>query len=84
VTQPKLLVLDEPTEGILRPSIMKEIEQVIRNLARRGDMVLRAEQYFDFARALADRYLVMDHGEVVLAGDARDMIEDDVRRHLTI
>ena len=46
--------------------------------------ILLAEQYFDFARALADRYLVMDHGEVVLAGDARDMIEDDVRRHLTI
>jgi urea transport system ATP-binding protein len=84
VTRPKLLVLDEPTEGI-QPSIIKDIERVIRDLARRGDMaILLVEQYFDFARALADRYLVMERGEVVLAGDARDMIEDDVRRHLTV
>lgn len=84
VTQPRLLVLDEPTEGI-QPSIIKQIELVIRDLARRGDMaILLVEQYLDFARALADSYLVMERGEVVLAGDARDMIEADVRRHLTV
>jgi urea transport system ATP-binding protein len=84
VTQPRLLVLDEPTEGI-QPSIIKDIERVIRDLARRGDMaILLVEQYFEFARALADRYLVMERGEIVLAGEARDMVEADVRRHLTV
>src|SRR5229473_3395187 len=75
VTQPRLLVLDEPTEGI-QPSIIKDIERVIRDLARRGDMaIVLVEQYFEFARALADRYLVMERGEIVLAGEARDMVE---------
>jgi urea transport system ATP-binding protein len=84
VTQPGLLILDEPTEGI-QPSIIKEIERVIRDLARRGDMaILLVEQYFEFARALAHRYVVMERGEVVLSGDARDMVESDVRRHLTV
>jgi urea transport system ATP-binding protein len=84
ITQPRLLVLDEPTEGI-QPSIIKDIERVIRDLGRRGDMaILLVEQYFEFARALADRYLVMERGEVVLAGEARDMVEADVRRYLTV
>jgi len=84
VTQPRLLVLDEPTEGI-QPSIIKEIERVIRDLGRRGDMaILLVEQYFEFARALADHYLVMERGEVVLSGESRDMVEADVRRHLTV
>ncbi len=84
VTQPRLLILDEPTEGI-QPSIIKDIERVIRDLGRRGDMaILLVEQYFEFARALADRYLVMERGEVVLAGEARDMVEADVRRYLTV
>jgi urea transport system ATP-binding protein len=84
ITQPRLLVLDEPTEGI-QPSIIKDIERVIRDLGRRGDMaILLVEQYFEFARALADRYLVMERGEVVLAGEAHDMIEADVRRYLTV
>ena len=66
VTQPRLLILDEPTEGI-QPSIIKDIERVIRELAARGDMaILLVEQYFEFARALADRYVVMERGEVVL------------------
>src|SRR5262244_2468721 len=82
VTEPKLLVLDEPTEGI-QPSIIKEIERVIRDLAARGDMaILLVEQYFEFARALADTYVVMDRGEVVLSGLTRDMVEADVRRYL--
>ena len=84
VTRPRLLVLDEPTEGI-QPSIIKEIERVIRGLAARGDMaILLVEQYFEFARALADTYVVMDRGEVVLSGQTRDMVEADVRRYLTV
>ncbi len=84
VTEPGLLILDEPTEGI-QPSIIKEIERVIRDLAARGDMaILLVEQYFDFARALANRYVVMERGEVVLSGESRDMVESDVRRYLTV
>ena len=84
VTQPKLLVLDEPTEGI-QPSIIKDIERVIRLLAGRGDMaILLVEQYFEFARRLADDFAVMDRGEVVLAGAANTMVEGDVRRYLTV
>jgi len=84
VTRPRLLLLDEPTEGI-QPSIIKQIGAVIRMLAGKGEMaILLVEQYFDFARELADDYAVMDRGEVVLAGDAAGMIEGDVRRHLTV
>jgi urea transport system ATP-binding protein len=84
VTRPRLLVLDEPTEGI-QPSIIKDIGRVIRMLADRGDMgILLVEQYFEFARDLADRYLVMDRGEVVMAGSKAEMVEDDVRRYLTV
>ncbi len=84
VTRPRLLVLDEPTEGI-QPSIIKDIERVIRLLASRGDMaVLLVEQYFEFARDLADTFCVMDRGEVILAGTKAEMVEDDVRRHLTV
>ncbi|MDA1089916.1 MAG: urea ABC transporter ATP-binding subunit UrtE [Proteobacteria bacterium] len=84
VTRPRLLVLDEPTEGI-QPSIIKDIERVIRLLADRGDMaILLVEQYFEFARDLADTFVVMDRGEVVLAGDADNMVEADVRRYLTV
>ena len=84
VTNPCLLILDEPTEGI-QPSIIKEIERVIRRLAARGDMaILLVEQYFEFARKLADRYAVMERGELVLAGHAEDMVETEVRRYLTV
>ncbi|MBF0333368.1 MAG: urea ABC transporter ATP-binding subunit UrtE [Alphaproteobacteria bacterium] len=84
ITRPKLLILDEPTEGI-QPSIIKDIERVIRLLARGGEMaILLVEQYFEFARDLADDYAVMDRGEIVLAGIAEEMVESDVRRHLTV
>ncbi len=84
VMRPRLLVLDEPTEGI-QPSIIKDIERVIRTLAARGDMaILLVEQYFEFARDLADDFVVLDRGEVVLAGTSQDMVEDDVRRRLTV
>ncbi|OAN45656.1 ABC transporter ATP-binding protein [Paramagnetospirillum marisnigri] len=89
VTRPRLLILDEPTEGI-QPSIIKDIGRVIRLLADAkltewGDMaVLLVEQYFDFAKELADDFAVMDRGEVVLSGQAASMVEDDVRRYLTV
>ena len=84
VTQPRLLVLDEPTEGI-QPSIIKDIEKVIRLLADRGDMaILLVEQYYEFARDLADEVAVMDRGEIVLAGSINDFAEADIRRHLTV
>ena len=84
VMRPRLLILDEPTEGI-QPSIIKDIERVLRLLADRGDMaIVLVEQYFEFARSLADRFLVLDRGRVVLSGEADDMVEADVRSHLTI
>ncbi len=84
VTRPRLLVLDEPTEGI-QPSIIKDIERVIRLLANRGDMaILLVEQYFEFARDLADYYSVLDRGEVVMSGSGKEMVEEDVRRYLTV
>jgi urea transport system ATP-binding protein len=84
ITKPRLLILDEPTEGI-QPSIIKDIGRVIRTLAQSGRMaVLLVEQYFDFARDLADDFAVMDRGEVVLAGPAATMVERDVRRYLTV
>jgi len=82
--RPKLLILDEPTEGI-QPSIIKDIERVIRLLRERGDMaILLCEQYFDFAHALADRFVVLSRGEVVAAGTQAQMGGDDVKRHLAV
>ena len=77
--EPRLLVLDEPTEGI-QPSIIKEIERVIRVLKQEGTMgILLVEQYYDFARALADHYVVMSRGEVVRTGRGEDMDRDNVK-----
>lgn len=77
-------MLDEPTEGI-QPSIIKEIERVIRHLASQGDMaIVLVEQYFEFARDLADSFIVLDRGEVVMEGQRADMVEDDVRRYLSV
>ena len=84
VTRPQLLILDEPTEGI-QPSIIKDIERVIAHLRDQGSMaILLVEQYFDFAQKLADRFTVLDRGEVILDGKPRDFDEAEVRRHLTI
>jgi urea transport system ATP-binding protein len=77
--RPRLLILDEPTEGI-QPSIIKEIERVIRALAATGEMaILLVEQYYDFARSLADQYLVMERGEIVARGAGADMDRDGVK-----
>ena len=84
VTRPRLLILDEPTEGI-QPSIIKQIEEVIRRLAARGTMaILLVEQYLDFARGLADGFAILERGEVVKAGGRDALMDDDVRRHLTV
>ena len=84
VTRPKVLLLDEPTEGI-QPSIIKDIERVIRELARRGDMaIVLVEQYFAFAHDLATRLVVLDRGLAVLAGGRDELDEADVRRWLTV
>jgi urea transport system ATP-binding protein len=84
VTRPRLLILDEPTEGI-QPSIIKDIERVIRRLAERGNMaILLVEQYFEFARDLAASYLVIERGEIVLAGRREDMDETAVRSYLRV
>jgi urea transport system ATP-binding protein len=84
VMQPKLIVLDEPTEGI-QPSIIKDIGRAIAYLRDHGTMaIVLVEQYFEFARALADRYAVMERGEVVLAGEGSSMVESAVRRYLTV
>jgi len=81
---PKLLLLDEPTEGI-QPSIIKEIGRVIRLLAERKTMaIVLVEQYYDFAAELADRYLVMERGEIVMRGRGVDMERDAVRQRISI
>ncbi|MFY9317427.1 MAG: urea ABC transporter ATP-binding subunit UrtE [Burkholderiales bacterium] len=81
---PKLLILDEPTEGI-QPSIIKDIERAIRALAATGDMaILLVEQYYDFARSLADQYLVMERGEIVKRGAGADMDKDGVKGLLAV
>jgi urea transport system ATP-binding protein len=82
--KPKLLILDEPTEGI-QPSIIKDIGRVIRMLADRGDMaIVLVEQYYDFAEELADDYLVMERGEVIARGLGKDMQANGVRQLVAI
>ena len=82
--KPKLLILDEPTEGI-QPSIIKDIGRVIRMLADRGDMaILLVEQYYDFAQELADDYLVMERGEVIARGPGDEMEAKGIRQLVAI
>ncbi len=81
---PKVLILDEPTEGI-QPSIIKDIARVIRMLADRGDMaIVLVEQYYDFARELADNYVVMERGAVLARGKGENMEVDGVRALVAI
>jgi urea transport system ATP-binding protein len=82
--KPRLLILDEPTEGI-QPSIIKDIERAIRALAQSGEMaILLVEQYYDFAESLADHYVVMSRGEVVKQGLGKDMQADNVKSLLSV
>ncbi|MFG0918924.1 MULTISPECIES: urea ABC transporter ATP-binding subunit UrtE [Pseudomonas] len=83
-SRPRLLILDEPTEGI-QPSVIKEIGTVIQRLAQRGDMaILLVEQFYDFAEALADHYLVMARGQIVQRGRGENMQAEGVRGLVTI
>ena len=84
LADPKLLILDEPTEGI-QPSIIKDIGRVITLLRQRGDMaILLCEQYYDFAKELADEFVVLSRGEVVAAGKGAEMDALNVRRFLAV
>ncbi|MBL8573696.1 MAG: urea ABC transporter ATP-binding subunit UrtE [Hyphomicrobiaceae bacterium] len=84
VTRPRLLVLDEPTEGI-QPSIIKDIGRAIEYLRSKGNMaIVLVEQYFDFAKDLADRWYVMDRGEVTLEGTRDTMDEDEIRKRMMV
>lgn len=81
---PKLLILDEPTEGI-QPNIIQDIGRVIRMLADRGNMaIVLVEQYYDFAQALADRYVIMERGEVVASGPGHEMVQKGIRQLVAI
>lgn len=82
--KPKLLVLDEPTEGI-QPSVIKDIQRVIWHLAEEGNMaIVLVEQYLDFAIALADTITVLDHGQIVMSGKASEMDENVLKQHVAI
>ena len=84
VTRPRLLLLDEPTEGI-QPSIIKDIERIIRFLADQGEMaIVLVEQYFEFARDLADTVSVLDRGRVLASGDPRGDLAVDLERHMAV
>ncbi|PWE57048.1 urea ABC transporter ATP-binding subunit UrtE [Metarhizobium album] len=84
VTRPKILVLDEPTEGI-QPSIIKDIGRAIRYLRdSTGMAILLVEQYLDFCRELADQVYIMDRGEIVHQGAAETLDTPEARRHLTV
>ncbi|AOI98737.1 MULTISPECIES: urea ABC transporter ATP-binding subunit UrtE [Burkholderia] len=84
MSEPQLLILDEPTEGI-QPSIIQDIGRTLRQLVDESKMtVLLVEQYYDFARSIADHYWVMSRGEVIAGGDARDMETNGVRELIAV
>jgi urea transport system ATP-binding protein len=84
LTEPKLLILDEPTEGI-QPNIIDQIGETIRTLRAEGKMsILLVEQYLDFCRELADVFAIMDRGAVVAAGPVAELTDEVVRQHLTV
>ncbi|WP_312439880.1 urea ABC transporter ATP-binding subunit UrtE [Janthinobacterium sp.] len=84
LAEPQLIIFDEPTEGI-QPSVIKDIGRVISLLKQRGDIaIVLCEQYFDFARELADQFIVLSRGSVVASGPAGLMDGEDVRRHLAV
>jgi urea transport system ATP-binding protein len=84
LTRPRVLMLDEPTEGI-QPSIILEIEDALRRIRTElGLAVLLVEQYLDFAERLADAYVIMAKGAVVASGAVRDLNPETVKRHLAV
>ena len=83
VTEPRMLLLDEPTEGI-QPSIVLEIEEAIRQLHASGLTILLVEQYLELALRLADRFVILDAGEVVRSGTAEELGDESVRGLLAV
>lgn len=84
LTEPKLLILDEPTEGI-QPNIIDQIGETIKMLRKEGQMsILLVEQYLDFCKELADVFAIMDRGAVVASGPIVDLTDQVVRKHLTV
>lgn len=84
VAEPRIIILDEPTEGI-QPSIIKDIGRVIHMLRQRGDIgILLCEQYFEFAKELADQFVVLSRGEVAARGDRSQIDSEDVRKLLSV
>jgi urea transport system ATP-binding protein len=84
LTNPKLLILDEPTEGI-QPSIIDQIEDAIQVIKDRHKIsIILVEQYIDFARAASDSFLILERGSVVKSGPTTDLDEDMISRHLTV
>jgi urea transport system ATP-binding protein len=83
ITRPRLLILDEPTEGI-QPSIVEEISEAIARLHAGGMSVLLVEQYLDFAKRLADRVAVMDGGAIVWTGDSEQLADEAIRRMISV
>ncbi len=84
ITKPKLLLLDEPTEGI-QPNIIQQIGEVIRHLRTKGEMaIVLVEQYFDFAYDLADRFVVLRRGEILMAGTKSELSRDQVLKGVTV
>ncbi|HET6408149.1 MAG TPA: ATP-binding cassette domain-containing protein, partial [Chthoniobacteraceae bacterium] len=84
LTEPKLLILDEPTEGI-QPNIIDQIGDAIKTLREEGRMsILLVEQYLDFCRELADDFAIMDRGAVVASGPVAGLTDEVVKAHLTV
>ena len=83
VLRPKLLVLDEPTEGI-QPSIIKDIGRALQTLRDQGIAILLVEQYLDFCREIGDYVYIMDRGEIVHSGEPDSLDKASVKRHLTV
>lgn len=83
-TEPKVLLLDEPTEGI-QPSIIKDIGEIIKKIVAQGDVaVILVEQYYDFAEELADKYLILNRGEVIRSGAGENMQADGIKELVCI
>lgn len=84
LTNPKLLILDEPTEGI-QPSIIDQIEDAIHLLKKQGNLsIILVEQYLDFAKAASDEFIILDRGTVVLKGESEELTSEVIGKYLTV
>lgn len=84
LTNPKLLILDEPTEGI-QPSIIDQIEDAIHLLKKQGNLsIILVEQYLDFAKSASDEFYILDRGSVVLTGESEELTSEVIGQHLTV